>query len=115
MLPEVVAQIATFLENCFAALEPAPKEQPDTIRVLVPHLDCLVPTVRDSGQSLADTIPTRLLLAYAFAFLSWRQRGWLAISFCGPRGDVIRFLPASGVTFFAFFTVDRVLLGPVTL
>lgn len=73
VLAEVVAQIATFLEDCPAASESAPKEQPNAIGDRVTHFDRLVPAVRNLGKGFAGAIRTRLLFSDSLALLRWRR------------------------------------------
>jgi hypothetical protein len=116
VLAEVVAQVATFLEDCPAASEPAPKKQPNAIGDRVTHFDRLVPTVWNFGEGLAGAIRTRLLFSDSLALLRWRRcRGLLANPCFCFRSYAVSFLVGLVVFFFAFYKANRVFpIEPVT-
>lgn len=117
VLAEVVAQVATFLEDRPAAFESASEEQPNAIGDLVTHFDRLVPAVRNFGKGLAGASPTRLLFSDSFALLRWRRYRSLLGNpcFCPHSSDVVSFLLGLVVALLALFKSNRVFpIGPAT-
>ena len=61
MLPEMIPQVATFLEDTIATLVLAFEEQLDALRQFVLNLDRFVPVIRNTGKSFDVSLLVRVI------------------------------------------------------